>query len=123
MDWTEILQASISFFLVVTALALAYLLLKMGGTFSRLNVFLNRLDKEVIPLLTKLQVTLDEVNSQLEKTDDMMGSLVEVTDKVESTTKALQLAVTTPVKKVAGFSAGVSEAVSSFLAHEKEGGE
>lgn len=119
MDWTAVLEASLSFFLVATALAIAYLLLKMGGTFSRINDFLKRLDEEVIPLLSKLQVTMDEVNSQLGKTDDMLGTLVDVTDKVESTTRAVQVAVTAPVKKVAGLSAGVSQAISSLLASQK----
>lgn len=115
MDFTAILEASLSFFLVVTALALAYVLLKMGGTFSRLNIFLRRLDEEVIPLLSKLQITMEEINSQLGKVDEMMGTLVGVTDRVNATTKALQSAVVSPVKKAAGLSAGVSEAISSMI--------
>ncbi len=122
MDWTAILEAALSFFLVVTALALAYVLLKVGGTFGRINIFLKQLDEEVIPLLSKLQVTMDEVNSQLAKTDDMMGTLVDVTDRVETTTRAVQLAVTTPVKKVAGFSTGVSEAIASLWSGQRERG-
>ncbi len=121
MDWTAILEGSLSFFLVITALALAFLLLKMGGTFSRLNVFLKRLDEEVIPLLSKLQVTLDEVNSQLGKLDDMMGTLVGVTDRVDHTTRAVSTALTTPAKKVAGLSAGVSEAISSLVSQRGRG--
>lgn len=120
MDWTAILEVALSFFLVVTALALAFMLLKLGGTFGRLNEFLGRLDEEVIPLLTRLQVTLDEVNSNLQKTDEMMGTLVDVTDTVETTTRAVQKAVTTPVKKAAGLSSGVSAAISSLL--DKRGG-
>lgn len=120
MDWTAILEAALSFFLVVTALALAYMLLKLGGTFGRLNEFLGRLDNEVIPLLTQLQVTLDEVNSNLEKTDEMLGSLVGVTDSVETTTRAVQHAVTSPIKKAAGLSSGLSAAISSLK--EKRGG-
>lgn len=115
MDWTAILEAALSFFLVVTALALAFVLLKMGGTFSRLNIFLKRLDEEVIPLLSKLQVTMEEINSQLGKADDMMGTLVGVTDRVDATSKALQSAIVSPVKKAAGLSAGVSEAISSMI--------
>lgn len=115
MDFTAILEASLSFFLVITALALAYVLLKMGGTFSRLNDFLKRLDEEVIPLLSKLQITMEEINSQLGKVDEMMGTLVGVTDRVDATTKALQSAVVAPVKKAAGLSAGVSEAISSLI--------
>jgi len=119
MDWTAILEASLSFFLVVTALALAFLLLKMGGTFSRLNIFLKRLDEEIIPLLSKLQVTMEEVNSQLGKLDEMMGTLVGVTDRVDATTKALSTAIVSPVKKAAGLSAGVSEAITSLLEHHR----
>lgn len=118
MDFTAILEGSLSFFLVVTALALAYLLLKMGGTFSRLNVFLKRLDEEVIPLLSKLQVTMEEVNGQLAKVDDMMGTLVGVTDRVDATARAVSSAIVSPVKKAAGLSAGVSEAISSLI-HER----
>lgn len=119
MDWTAILQASLSFFLVLTALALAYLLVRIGGTFSRVNDFLKRLDDEVIPLLSKSQLTLDEVNSQLGKVDDMLGTIVNVTNKVETTSKALQSVVTRPVKKAAGLSAGVSEAVSHLISGQR----
>lgn len=119
MDWTEILKASLSFFLIVSALALAFVLIKAGGTFTRLNIFLKRLDDEIIPLLSKLQVTMDEVNSQLGKTDDMLETLVDVTDKVESTTRAVQSVVSTPVKKVAGLSAGISETISSLITGRK----
>ena len=115
MDWTAVLEGSLSFFLVVTALALAFLLMKMGGTFSRLNVFLRRLDEEVIPLLSKLQVTLDEVNGQLSKLDDMMGTLVSVTDRVDHTTRAISSAIASPAKKVAGLSSGVSEAITALV--------
>lgn len=121
MDWTVILKASLSFFLVVTALALAYALLRAGTTFTRLNDFLKRLDEEIIPLLSKMQVTMDEVNTQLGKTDDMLDSIVDVTDKVESTTRALSSAINTPVKKIAGLSAGMSEALSSFLSGLRRG--
>jgi hypothetical protein len=119
MDWTAIMQASLSFFLVLTALALAYLLIRMGGTFGRLNDFIKRLDNEVIPLLSKSQVTLDEVNSELGKVDEMLGTLVTVTNKVESTASAMQSVVTKPVKKAAGLSAGVTEAVSHIISGQK----
>lgn len=122
MNFTALLEASLSFFLVVTALALAYVFLKMGGTFSRLNDFLKRLDDEVIPLLSKLQVTMEEINSQLGKVDEMMETMVGVTGRVDATTKALQSAVVTPVKKAAGLSAGVSEAISSLIQQRKERG-
>ena len=120
MDWTAILQASLSFFLVLTALALAYLLVKMGGTFSRINDFIKRLDNEVIPLLSKTQITLDEVNSELSKVDDMLGTLVTVTNKIETTSRVMQSVVTKPVKKAAGLSAGVSEAVSHLISGQRE---
>ncbi|MBE0428335.1 MAG: hypothetical protein IBX61_00480 [Thermoleophilia bacterium] len=123
MDWTDVLKASLSFFLVVTALGLAYVLFRMGGTFSRLNIFLKRLDEEVIPLLAKLQVTMEEINSQLGKVDEMMGTLVGVTDRVDATTRALQSAVVSPVKKAAGLSAGVSEAISSLIGQHKGRGQ
>lgn len=115
MDWTALLMASLSFFLIVIALALAFLLVKMGGTFARLNDFIKRLDDEIIPLLSRLQVTLEEVNQQLGKTDEILGSFVGVTDRVEATTRAVQMAVTAPVKKAAGLTAGATRAIGALL--------
>jgi len=115
MDWTAILQGSLSFFLVVTALALAYVLLRMGGTFNRLNVFVRRLDEEVIPLLSQLQTTLDEVNDQLKNVDGMVDTLSGVTQRVDRTTRTVSSVITNPVKKAAGLSAGVSEAVTTLI--------
>ncbi|MFA5800962.1 MAG: DUF948 domain-containing protein [Thermoleophilia bacterium] len=115
MDWTAILEGSLSFFLVVTALALAYVLLRMGGTFTRLNIFVKRLDEEVIPLLSQLQTTLDEVNDQLKSVDGMVDTLTGVTQRVDRTTKTVSSVITNPVKKAAGLSAGLTEAVSSMM--------
>lgn len=115
MDWSALLKASLSFFLIVTALALALLLVRIGGTFARLNVFLKRLDEEIIPLLSRLQVTLEEVNSQLGKTDEILGSFVGVTNRVEATSRAVQMAVTAPVKKAAGLTAGATRAIGSLI--------
>lgn len=115
LDWTAILEGSMSFFLVVTALGLAYVLLRMGGTFTRLNIFVKRLDEEVIPLLLQLQTTLDEVNEQLKNVDGMVDTLSGVTQRVDRMTKTVSSVITNPVKKAAGLSAGLSEAVSSMF--------
>ena len=120
MDWTAVLEGSLSFFLVVVALGLAYVLLRMGGTFTRLNIFVKRLDEEVIPLLTQLQTTLDEVNDQLKNVDGMVDTLSGVTQRVDRTTKTVSSVITNPVKKAAGLSAGLSEAMSSLVDSYRE---
>ena len=81
---------------------------------------LHDVNQEVVPILTRVQTTVDEVNSELGKVDEITGSVVAVTDRIETTAAAIQSAIGTPVKKMAAFSAGVTEAVSTFISQRRK---
>ena len=103
-------------FLVVVAVALAFLLLRLSGTAGRLTSLLASLELSAIPLLNKASVSLDHVNKQLGKVDLVTDSAVDAADKADTAVRAVSMAVTAPVTKVSGLAKGVSHGTSAFMA-------
>jgi hypothetical protein len=95
-------------FLLAVGLALAYALLRLGGTFARLSAFIKGAQEEVLPLINKVGGTVDRVNGQLGKVDVMTDSAVDAVDSVDTAIRAVSLAITRPVKKLSGLAAGLS---------------
>jgi uncharacterized protein YoxC len=117
------LRYAAAFFLVVVGIGLIYALVRLGGTLGSADKLLTDVDGEVVPLLKQATETLDGVNSELDKIDVVMSSVVDVTEKVDQTTRVVESAITVPAKKAAAFGAGVSQAVSSFFNRGSEPGE
>lgn len=106
----------LSVFLVVVAVALAFLLIRLAGTAGRLTSLLGGLEDSAIPLINKTSESLDEVNKQLVKVDLVTDSAVDAADKADTAVRAVSLAVTAPVTKVSGLAKGVSHGASAFMA-------
>ena len=109
------LRYAAAFFLVVVGIGLIYSLVRLGGALGKADKLLADVDTEVVPLLKQATETLDGVNTELGKIDVVMTSVVDATEKVDQTTRAVESAITVPAKKAAAFGAGVSQAVSSFF--------
>ncbi len=116
MDWSDVLKLALSIFLIVTGLGLAYLFLRMAGVFGRLGVSVTRVTDEVVPILNKAQTTVDGINLEISRVDDIMKTAVGATKGAEKTVQTVSSAVTAPVRKVHGFAAGAREAVASLRA-------
>ena len=109
------LRYAAAFFLVVVGIGLIYALIRLGGTLGSAEKLLTDVDTEVVPLLKQATETLDGVNTELDKIGVVMTSVVDATEKVDHTTRAVESAISVPAKKAAAFGAGVSQAVSSFF--------
>ena len=72
-------------------------------------------DQEVVPLIGKAAVTMDEVNNELQKVGEITQAVVDLTEKVDSAAKAVESAISAPARKAASFGAGVTQAFSSFF--------
>jgi hypothetical protein len=66
---------------------------------------------------------MDEVNAELDKVNEITSSVVDMTQKIDSTTRAVESALSTPAKKAAAFSSGVQQAVSSMVQRFRGGAE
>lgn len=122
MEWDagEIMKLAIGFFFVLFGVGAAIALFRLGGVLRRITSILTDANTRVIPLLTRVESTLDGVNAELEKVDQITGSVVEIVKAAEHTTTAVHNAVARPMRKIAGLASGVSEGVSSFFAGKRK---
>ena len=121
-DAAAFMRIAIGVFFLAFGAGLAYALFRLSGVFRRLTAILTDANTRVIPLLTRVETTLDGVNSELGKIEQLTGSVAEIVRTAEQTTTAVHGAVAKPLKKAAGIAAGVRGAIASFLSGEpKEG--
>ena len=88
----------------------------MAGVFARLGVSVTRITDEVVPILNKAQTTVDGVNLELARVDEIMQTAVGATKGAEKTVQTVSSAVTKPVRKISGLAAGAKEAVATLRA-------
>jgi hypothetical protein len=116
IEWADVLRASLSFFLVVVGIGIAYVCFRLGGMLARMSTTVRQMTDEVVPILSRAQTTVDGINLELQRVDEIMVSAVNATKGAEKTVTSLSHAITKPVKKASGFSAAVKEAVATFRA-------
>lgn len=91
--WSSLGWAGLAFFLIVVGVGLGYMLLRLGGALGRLSSFLRGTEQELLPVIAKV------------------GGSVE---SVDTAVRAVSFAVTTPVKKATGWTAGLRHGAASF---------
>ncbi|MEQ8833081.1 MAG: DUF948 domain-containing protein [Miltoncostaeaceae bacterium] len=119
MDWSDVLKLALSIFLVVTGLGLGYLFLRIAGVFSRVGSSVTRVTDEIVPILSRAQTTVDGVNLELQRVDEMMQTAVNATKGAEKTVQTVSSAVTAPVRKLTGLAAGLKETVANLRAQRR----
>jgi hypothetical protein len=117
----DVLDYALAAFFVVAGAGLAYMLIRMGGTFARLSSFISGAERDVLPVVVKAGGTVDRVNDQIDKLDTVTDSAVAMADSADTAVRAVSTAITTPVKKVSGLAAGLSHGVSAFRARHDAG--
>ena len=117
----DILDYALAVFFVASGLGLAYMLVRLGGTFGRLSSFLRGSERDLLPVFVKAGGTVDRVNDQLDKLDTVTDSAVSMAESADTAVRAVSTAITTPVKKVTGFASGVSHGLAAFRARRNVG--
>jgi uncharacterized protein YoxC len=112
--WGNLADLALSIFLIAVGLTLAFAFLRLAETFGRLSAFVKGTERELIPLLTKVGGTVDRVNSQLDKVDQITDSAVDAVVAVDSGVRTVTSAIRRPVQKLAGMAAGLSYGASSL---------
>jgi uncharacterized protein YoxC len=90
----------------------AWVLYKVVVMLSITNLFLDEVRQETIPLMTRLQTTMDHVNTELDRVDGVLTAVEGISKKTNEATKVVQEVVTSPVVKLIGVGAGASKAYS-----------
>jgi hypothetical protein len=117
----DILDYALAAFFILSGLGLAYMLIRMGGTFARLSSFVKGAERDVLPVVVKAGGTVDRVNDQLDKLDTVTDSAVAMADSADTAVRAVSTAITTPVKKVSGLAAGITHGFSAFRSRHDAG--
>jgi uncharacterized protein YoxC len=114
----EILWIALSVLCVLVALALSYLLFRLGGTVGRLTSFIQGLEREVLPVINQASGTMERVNAQLDKVDRVTDSAVDAADNVDTAVRAVTFALTRPVQKISGLVEGIAHGAASLRARK-----
>lgn len=114
-DAAAIMKIAVGVFFVLFGVGLAYVLFRLGGVFKRVSSLLADANTQVIPLLTRLGETLDGVKAELDRVEQVTGSVAEIAKVAEESVTAVKSAISRPVRRVAGLAAGVSEGLATFF--------
>ena len=111
---SDIWRYALAVFLVLTGVGLCFALIRAGSTLGRVNVMLDGIMRELVPMLAKVSTSLDHVNEELDKVGRITDSATDATAKVDATVRSVSEAISKPFRAVAGFSAGISHGFGVF---------
>lgn len=116
IDWADVLRGALAFFLVVVGIGIAWACVRLGGLFGRVSGSVGRVTDEVVPILTRAQTTMDGINTEIARVDEIMQTAVATTKGAERAVTSVSKAFTAPARRLSGLAAGVQEAMATFRA-------
>ena len=116
LDAADVAYLALSVFLLSVGLGLAYLFVRLAGTFGRLSSLIRGAEQELLPVINKVGGSVDRVNGQLDKLDQVTDSAVDAADSLDTAVRAVSLAIARPVQKIAGLAAGVRYGTAALVA-------
>ena len=96
--------------LVLLVLLLAVPLLKLGRTLDETTLTIRQVREQSQPILSQASTTVNHVNANLERVDDITGNAANVSSNVAALTSVFAATLGSPLIKVAAFSYGVRSA-------------
>jgi uncharacterized protein YoxC len=99
---------------VVLAVTLGWLLLRLAATAGRLTSFIQGLEAEALPVISRTGGTIDRVNQQLDKVDRVTDSAVDAAENVDTAVRTVTGALSRPVQRVSGLATGIAHGAASL---------
>lgn len=108
--------------LVISIVALvAYLvtvLIQLRKTLASAEELIKNVNTQITPLSANLNEAVERVNKELDRVDVVVGSVQEMSERVQVTMEIIREVITSPLVKVASFSAGTREAIKRFISRD-----
>jgi uncharacterized protein YoxC len=120
MSAQTIILAVIAATFIALAVYIAVTLKEFRHTLASIEQLANRLDTQVVPLASKANRALDEINEELARVEGIVRNVEDVSFKVGATAEVARHALSSPLVKLASWSAGMKKAVSTFAHPEGE---
>lgn len=117
--FVELAMGTLFVALALAFLVLAWVFLRLARIFSTTERTIKEVSEQVVPLLGKTHVTLDNINSQLSQLDSAVGDVAGITDELDQTTTVITRGVRGGVIKVSSATAGLSKGLSAFFGGSK----
>jgi uncharacterized protein YoxC len=118
--FVELMKGILFAGIAVAFFVLAWMLLRLAGVFSTTERAIKEVSEQVVPLLGKTHVTVDNINSQLSQLDEAVGDVAGMTDELDQTTTVITRGVRSGVIKVSSATAGLSRGISTFIGGERK---
>jgi hypothetical protein len=106
--------------IAVAFFVLAWLFLRLASVFSTTERAIKGVSEQVVPLLAKTHITVDNINNQLSQLDEAVGDVAGMTDELDQTTTVITRGVRSGVIKVSSATAGLSRGISTFIGGERK---
>ncbi len=120
--FVELMKGILYAGIAVAFFVLAWMFFRLARIFSTTEQTIKEVSEQVVPLLGKTHVTVDNINSQLSQLDEAVGDVAGMTGELDQTTTVITRGVRSGVIKVSSATAGLSRGISTFLGGEKEAG-
>lgn len=104
--------------LAVAFFVLAFMFFRLASIFSTTEDTIKEVSEEVVPLIGKTHITVDNINSQLSQLDTAVGDVAGITDELDQTTTVITKGVRNGVIGISSATAGLSRGVSTFFGRE-----
>lgn len=104
--------------LAVSFFVLAFMFFRLASIFSTTEDTIKEVSEEVVPLIGKTHITVDNINSQLSQLDTAVGDVAGITDELDQTTTVITKGVRNGVIGLSSATAGLSRGVSTFFGRE-----
>lgn len=101
--------------LAIAFLVLAWMFLRLARVFSTTEQSIKEVSEEVVPLIGKTHVTMDNINSQLDQLDTAVGDVSGITGELDQTTTVLTRGLRNGVIGLSAATAGLSRGIGSFF--------
>ena len=111
--WSDFAYLALAVFLLLAGLGIAYAAIRLGSTLGRASSLIEGTERELLPVISKVGGTVDRVNGELDKVDQMTDSAVDADAGMDRTVRAITSLITRPIELLAGLTAGVRHAASS----------
>ena len=118
--FVELMKGILFAGIAVSFFVLAWVFLRLARIFSTTEQTIKDVSEQVVPLLGKTHVTVDNINSQLSQLDTAVGDVAGMTGELDQTTTVITRGVRGGVIKLSSATAGLSRGISTFIGGEKE---
>ncbi len=113
--FVELMKGILYAGIAVAFFVLAWMLLRLVKIFSTTEQSIKEVSEQVVPLLGKTHVTVDNINSQLSQLDEAVGDVAGMTGELDQTTTVITRGVRGGVIGLSSATAGLSKGISAFF--------